>query len=162
VSFAVLLIIVVMSSLSTAQQYTVTDLGTLPGGKTSGASAINDFGQVVGGAGSTGGNRAFLWSRTSGMQDLGLLHSNDGFSTAYAINNLGQVAGQSGSFAFVWTSGTMQDIGSLGNGGSLPYGINNSGQAVGSSVTTNNQGHAFFWSATGGMQDRVTLCDVAE
>jgi hypothetical protein len=48
VTFAVLLMVVAVSSLSAAQQYTVTDLGTLEGVGTSVALAVNDVGQVVG------------------------------------------------------------------------------------------------------------------
>jgi probable HAF family extracellular repeat protein len=54
-----------------AHFYTVTDLGTLPGGNSSSAAAINDLGQVVGSSWVAGGNiHAFFWAQGA-MQDLG-------------------------------------------------------------------------------------------
>jgi probable HAF family extracellular repeat protein len=159
VIFPVLLLIVAVSSLSVAQQYTLTDLGTFPGGKGSSVLAINDVGQAVGTADvSTGIDHAFLWSSTTGLVDLGLLNQNDQFSTAYGLNNLGQVVGQSGTAAFLWTQGTMQDIGNLGGVGTVAYGINKSAQIVGASALPDNQPqHAFLWTATSGMTDLGTL-----
>jgi hypothetical protein len=49
VSFVLLLMIFVVSSLALAQQYTVTDLGTL-GGVSSLATAVNNEGHVAGAA----------------------------------------------------------------------------------------------------------------
>jgi probable HAF family extracellular repeat protein len=68
VIFAVLLMIVALSSFCVAQQYTVTDLGVLPGGPTSTALAINDNGQVAGCATTAAFLcRAFVWSSSRGM-----------------------------------------------------------------------------------------------
>ncbi len=56
------------------QHYTVTDLGTLPGGTFSTAFGINNAGHVGGGATLPHGNlHAFLWIRDTGMQNLGTL-----------------------------------------------------------------------------------------
>ena len=56
----------------------------------------------------TGGERAFLWSSSSGMQDLGDLPGGGDLSTAYDVNDAGQVVGvgnvATGSRAFLWNS----------------------------------------------------------
>jgi probable HAF family extracellular repeat protein len=75
------------------------DLGTLPGGKSSSAAAIDDFDLVVGQsttAGSPYTPHAMLWSQHSGMWDLNdLISANSGWvlSSATGINILGQVVG---------------------------------------------------------------------
>jgi probable HAF family extracellular repeat protein len=67
------------------------DLGTLPGSSTSAGNGINNHGQVVGESG-----HAFVWSQTSGMQDLNnLIPANSGWTLdwAFAINDNGQITG---------------------------------------------------------------------
>src|SRR5262249_55918269 len=49
------------------------DLGTLPGGDYSSASAINRAGEVVGTSNTATSVRAFRWTRSGGMRDLGAL-----------------------------------------------------------------------------------------
>jgi probable HAF family extracellular repeat protein len=160
-NFAVLMVIVGVSSLSTAQQYTVTDLGTL-GGKLSSAAAINRSGQVVGNSEVAGypNIHAFLWSADGGMRDLGFLNEADNTAYAYGINDAGEVVGVSygnnGLWgAFLWTqSEGMMDIGSLGGGSTNAYAINNVEQVVGSSGLSDGlTAHAFLWTRSGGMKD---------
>ena len=69
-----------------ATQYTMIDLGALPGGIDSTAKGINNLGQVVGSSDTTGSilGHAFLYSGGA-MQDLGTL-GGDG-SGASSINN---------------------------------------------------------------------------
>ena len=67
---------------------TSLDLGTLPNKASSQALAINNRGEVVGVSVSegSGGERAFLWTKKDGMQDLNdLLTSNSGFVLTHAI-----------------------------------------------------------------------------
>ena len=125
------------STLSIAQKYTVTDLGTL-GGVTSAGSAINASGQIAGQSSLLDDSpyRAFLY-RNGTMTNLGTLGGNG--SGASGINASGQVVGESsvpsGSFhAFLYSNGKMTDL--LGTGGaqySEAWAINTSGQVVGQS-----------------------------
>ena len=93
------------------------------------------------------------------MQDLGTLGGL--VSSAHAINDLGQVVGESWldtpgqARAFLWDSvNGMQNLGSFG-GPSFAYGINNLGQVVGASQETpgGNFSHAFLWDSINGMQN---------
>jgi probable HAF family extracellular repeat protein len=165
VSFAVLMI-VAMSALSAAQQYTVTDLGTLGGDDgDNAATAINDHGEVAGYSPlSVGPPHGYVWTSHTGMLDLGSL-PGDTYIYAYGINNSRQVVGLSygittSAHAFLWTGRDgMQNIGTLGGSNAAAYAINNLGQVVGDSSPPDNVGgaHAFLWSQTGGMQDLGTL-----
>jgi probable HAF family extracellular repeat protein len=143
------------------QDGVMTDLGTL-GGAMSGATGINNAGEVVGGSDFVGGqfgqSHAFLY-RDGVMTDLGTLGGT--FSYAYGINNEGDVVGTAATdyfnvvHPFLYQDGQMMDLGSLGGSG-YAYGINDVGQVVGFSVTTTGD-HAFLWDNTNGMQDLGTL-----
>lgn len=141
--------------------YSVTDLGTL-GGTFSEANDINDLGQVVGkSVTAAGASRGFFWDSSTGMIDLGVLGGNSAASTAaFALNNNGQVVGQSGTLgdyhAFVWTSATgMAAIGELpGDRWSIANDINDAGQIVGVSEFVGNgynTSHPFLWTPGEGM-----------
>ena len=102
------------------QNGAANDLGNLGSEFNNWAYAINDRGQVVGGAGVTGGNtwHAFLW-QDGAMSDLGLL-PGDVMSQANGMNNEGQVVGTSCNdaafdicHAFLWQDGVMTDLNSL-------------------------------------------------
>ena len=159
-------------------QYTVTDLGTLPGGTQSCAYGINNSGQVVGSAETSGGaDHAFLYSGGS-MQDLGTLGGTNSARQWHQQQRAGrggvpipaavrsrlplqrrfharprhtrrtiqlclwhqrQRAGRgvcryqrhTTTHAFLYSGGSMQDLGTLGGTDSEANGINNSGQVVG-------------------------------
>jgi probable HAF family extracellular repeat protein len=149
----------------------MTDLGTL-GGSYSTATAINDAGQVVGGAQTTGSgpSHAFLYSGGA-MQDLGSL--GGGYSYAYGINASGQIVGQATlataingagtvvvvGHAFLYSGGKMTDLSTLGGANSTAVGINASGQVVGySDLSPGSFGptHAFLYSG-GKMTDLGSL-----
>ena len=138
--------------------YTVTDLGTLPGGSYSKAGGINASGQVVGWADIAGADHAFLYSNGT-MSDLGTLGGT--ISRAYGINTNGQVIGEStdangNGRAFLYTAGTMTDLGTVVGFPSGATAINGSGQVVGWAG-----GHAFLYS-NGTMTDLGTLSGYAK
>jgi probable HAF family extracellular repeat protein len=169
--------VVLCRAASTA--YRVRSLGTL-GGLQSGATAINDAGQVVGSSGTMdgppddpdapGGDHAFLWEN-NGIHDLGALAG--GTSWASGINEAGQVVGSSttrlqeicsgkcwyepvDAHAFLWEAGAMTDLGTLGGNTSEARGINSAGQVVGVSETAAGAFRAFLWE-NGSMMDLGTL-----
>ena len=136
---------------ATAGRWVIRDLGTL-GGPASGSGAINERGQIIGGADkarheeSWRFRHAFLWQNGK-MRDLGTLGGPS--SCAAAINNRGQIAGGADTtpakdrdgdayhHAFLWQNGRMRDLGSLkGSPGSTAYDMNDRGQVIGVADTT--------------------------
>ena len=155
----------------------IIDLGTL-GGNDSSAFAINNHGQIVGGAlndipdpfsfpGLATQARAFLWQNNV-MRDLGTLGGPDAFATS--INDRGQIAGISMTDStpnattgfptfhpFLWENGRMLDLGSLGGTQAAPAGdgleaqhaLNNRGWVVGgSTLSGDSTTHPFLWDGT--------------
>jgi probable HAF family extracellular repeat protein len=148
---------------------TMIDLGTLGGN--SGASGINDLGQVVGSflAGDTS-YHAFLVTPQGGMWfqdddldgrndfmiDLGTLNGSDS-SWAADINNAGQVVGASADQTFLWDAANgMIDLGTpMGFTSNQPSGINELGQVTGVAWYYDDlsawHSSAFLWDAANGM-----------
>ena len=99
------------------------------------------------------------------IQDLGTLGNlAGGQSAARGVNNAGQVTGQADilngpDHAFLWTNGTMTDLGALSTGGgSWGQSVNESGQVVGWAAANSGQ-HGFRYTAGGPMRDIGTLGD---
>jgi probable HAF family extracellular repeat protein len=115
-------------------------------------SAMNDHGQLVGQRG-LGTGRATLW-RWDGADlsvvDLGTLGGP--FSTARAINEVGDIVGQFGVddrtvHAFFWRDGIMTDLETLAGGsGSDAYAVNAAGQVAGISYTSDRLPRAVLWT----------------
>jgi probable HAF family extracellular repeat protein len=166
--------------------YTFTDLGFLKittdrpvSSQSARAFGINDSGQVTGDSTisyTEGGAHVFLYNAGT-MTDLGTLMSpeSEAYAIGFGINNAGQVAGASYyqysgigalNHAFLYSGGTMRDLGTLGGRQSFAYAINNTGQVAGYSHTTiipntnpyNDPApyHAFVY-ANGTMADLGTL-----
>jgi probable HAF family extracellular repeat protein len=140
-----------------------TDLGNL-GGQTGQAGGnialdINNVGQVVGNSDLQGDTtfHAFLWTRKTGMQDLGTL-SGDVASLGISINDAGAVVGASldANFnprAFLWEEGVMTDLNTLIAGDSSLYlltgcSINSRGEITGLGLTSTGEIHTYLASPT--------------
>jgi probable HAF family extracellular repeat protein len=136
---------------------------------------LNDGGQIAGtqpivdSNGTNKGQHAFLWRNgiTTDLGALGTDNNGNSDSSVVAINAYGQVTGNSavydsngvskGTHAFLWSNGTLTDLGALGEdtsgvGSSTAVGINASGQVVGYSTAYNSHGNvqeeqAFLWSS---------------
>src|SRR5215471_8140596 len=85
------------------------------------------------------------------VTNLGTLSGASSAKVA-GINKSGQIVGTSADHAFLWSNGTMTDLGTLGGDVSSAYAINDLGQVVGQAATANGEMHAFLW-ANGVMTD---------
>ncbi len=142
--------------------HTVT---AIPVGPQSSAGQINDRGQVTGEE-SEGlqGPFAYLYnSRTGTVSGLGTLAPGlfDATSSGNGINLAGSVTGSAeiasgAQHAFLYISGEMRDLGTLGGDNSAGNAINRAEQITGSSDTASGTTHAFKY-ANGTMQDLGTL-----
>ena len=152
----VLAMMATMSHSAFAQQYDVTDLGTL-GGDKSMAYAINNTGQVIGtSSGPDGTFHPFLWhsGTMTDLRDLGAA-----FHGVTDINDHGQIVGHvfinSGiDRGFIWGPREgMTDLGVLsGKTKSWAYGMNDYAQVVGGSASIGDT-RPFLSDSINGIQD---------
>jgi probable HAF family extracellular repeat protein len=148
----------------------LTNTGSYPGG-------MNNLGQVVGKLdvienGEVQQTHAFLWSKDTGIQDLGTLAGNTGYTDANAIgiNDHGQVVGWSnmpttaeGSHAFRWTPETgMQDLGIIADPNNEELFINNNGEIAGSRYIDGSHRRGFVWTPEKGVIDLGTLSSLPD
>jgi probable HAF family extracellular repeat protein len=144
----------------------VTDLGNL-GGKTGQAGGniaygINNQGQVVGNSDLKGDKtfHAFLWTKATGMQDLGTL-SGDIASVSISINDASSIVGASldakfNPRAFLLEKGVMTDLNTRIAGHSPLYlmtgcSINSRGEITGLGITSTGQIHTYLATPTRGV-----------
>jgi uncharacterized membrane protein len=148
------------STIVPTPEYSIDDLGTLPGDASSYAWGINELGAVVGGSEGPGGMRAFLFTR-GGIAALpcpaGRPHC-----LARDVNGAGQAVGSAWTsgvdwpgHAVRWTQGVPEDLGVLGVGfQSEAWGINGPGAVVGYSYVGGGLGpHGFLFADPHGMAD---------
>jgi probable HAF family extracellular repeat protein len=136
------------------------DLGNIGGHAWNTPTSVNNRGEIVGFANTSGDENAplspvaFLWTKESGkMQKLPRLE-DDQTSAAYDINEEGQIVGVSnggpvGSRAFLYQNGTIHDLNALVVGDSPLYlliaqGINSRGEIVGTAVDQNDRQVGFL------------------
>ena len=116
-------VLLLLAPLAAAQTYTVTDLGTFPGGSVSQGQAINRQGQVAGYARFSDYNaHGFIWNVRLGLQNLPSIPPQEHFGSAQAINSYGVVAGYSvyneiqSEHAVIWVHARLLDLGTLQGG----------------------------------------------
>lgn len=142
------------------------------------AFSINDYGQIVGKVETPDGPRAVLWNSAGQGTMLGT-QGNAINTTAYSINNNGQIVGSQYPDsarpvqAVLW-SGIEDlpfDLGTLGGSISTAVAINDSGAVVGWATDNPDSGgqlltlRAFAWTAASGMANlasRGVGCCTAE
>ena len=114
---------------------------------------------------------AVIWGPKKGEIHELPAFSGDSVAAAFAINDNGQVVGESGScgsgpglspiyiHAVLWQNGSVTDLGNLGGVmNNVANAINDGGQVVGGSdLPGDTTGHAFLWTKHNGMQDLGTL-----
>jgi probable HAF family extracellular repeat protein len=129
----------------------VVPLGTFPGGLSSQAFAINDWGLVAGYADDGVSTEATVWLNGTPLM-LGALPGGVGHSEAVDVNNLGQAVGRTvmdsiHSRATLWWGDRIVDLGVLpGDNHSEAYAINDRGQVVGYSANVEaSTGRYFLW-----------------
>jgi probable HAF family extracellular repeat protein len=164
---------------------TLTELDLLPGGTNGQTSSISANGLIAGWSengllDSTGlpVGRPVLWTKDGKIVDLGTVPGGrEGLSTA--VNNRGEVVGFSDNDvayafsmvgfptqtrAFLWQSGTVRDLGTLGGPDALASNLNERGQVAGQSYTNSTPNvttgvptqDPFLWE-NGKMTDLGTL-----
>jgi probable HAF family extracellular repeat protein len=143
------------------QGTTISNLG--PGGIAPHALGINNAGDVVGETFGvcTGVGESWL-NRNGAITYIGFGAYNEG--RADGVNNRGQVVGTAclevegrPNHAYVWKSGTITDLGTLGGTNSEATAISDTGQIVGFSLVSGDAAEHAFRRVGGSLEDLGTL-----
>jgi probable HAF family extracellular repeat protein len=136
------------------------DLGNIGGHAWNTPTALNNRGEIVGFANTSGDENAplspvaFLWTQETGKMEKLPMLDDDQTSAAYDINQEGQIVGVSnggpmGIRAFLYENGGIHDLNALVVGDSPLYlliaqGINSGGEIVGTAVDPSGQQVGFL------------------
>jgi probable HAF family extracellular repeat protein len=113
------------------------------------ARAINERGHIVGYYQVSGNDHGFVWDRGT-LTDLGV-------GRAYAVNDRGDIVGESAGRAVLWIESERNDLAlPVGATGCWANGLNNRRQVVGACILSNGDRGAFLWDA-GEVRDLGTL-----
>jgi probable HAF family extracellular repeat protein len=150
----------------------VTNLGSL-GGTMGKSGAINNRGEVAGFSSLAGDTavHSFLWTKDTGMQDLGGLGA-DFLSDPASINNSTQIVGGScdtigNCRAFLWEKKSMMDLNDLIPPDSPLYllyglGINDAGEIVGFALQkSTGEVHAYLATPVRGKSGKASAATEA-
>ncbi len=148
------------SAASCTVLYEIQDLGTLPDGTYSYATAVNDAGAVAGygGYNVAGDRHAAMWIGGT-VEEFGDFRGKS--SLGFAINSTGMMAGTAAdrrncNHACLWNGFEMLDLGTLGGDQSEAYGINDSGIVVGWAMDLTSVRRVALWDQIG-VHDLGTL-----
>ena len=106
--------------------------------------------------------RSFLRDPSGHFRNIGALPGEDSVTQAEALNNRNQIVGESGPFiapdpplrAFLWTKGSIRDLGDFGFTPNYALGINDRGQVTGyASVPTGFRNQVAFIYSNGRLID---------
>lgn len=144
------------------QNGVMTDIGNWGQARAYSYPLLNNAGKIAGTGSNASGDivKSYI-SDIDGKTNVSILGDLGG-SRSYVrgMNDLGDVVGQSSPIsgsdhAFLYTAGSMKDLGSLG-GLSSAYDINNKGQIIGFYEDANRVRHSFIYE-NGAMSDLTNL-----
>jgi probable HAF family extracellular repeat protein len=157
------------------QNGNVSNLGAFPGDEDSGATAINEAGQIVGSSGRTDPEtyesfyRSFLYE--NGVMSALPVPSPESY--AADINDAGVVVGTmraaggaSNYHAYIYADGVVTNLNSLIGAGTglhliFAYGINNAGQIVGVAYDSRGSYHAYLLTPAAPGTPTLTIGDAS-
>ena len=152
------LLLVAATPAQAAVEYSVTYLGNFS------PTGINNSGEVIGNTqAESGASQAVLYSNGV-LANLGPLGDQ-----AYGINNYGDIVGHMATadelHAFLYSDGTMNDLGTFGGISADANGINNKGQIVANYTSTDGVIHAILYdhgsiTPLGNLGGSVTIAKV--